>query len=436
MSRQKDSDDLLCVGPGTAMGEMMRQYWLPAAMSAELARDGAPMRLLLLGERLIAFRDSEGRVGVMDHRCPHRCASLFLGRNEEGGIRCVYHGWKFDAEGNCVDMPNTPSHQDYKEKVRAKAYKVAERNGLIWVYMGTRKEAPPLPAIEASLLPQSDLQIVLAQRECNWLQALEGDIDTSHFGFLHAGSVGPEDVAADNLIRWTVADRAPEYHVTDTDWGTMYAAYRPAGPGRTYWRFANFLFPFWTQTPQGAFDRVNSRGWVPMDDTHTMFVSLSWKGLPAERAALSNTRGLPGSKLTMDFLPNTSDWLGRWRLAGNAGNDWLIDREAQKSGGIYTGITGIQAQDQAVTESMGPLTDHEFEHLGPSDRMITRTRRRLLRAARAFRKDGTVPPGVDNPEICLDVRSGDFLADAKIAWRDAYETEKRTALRPLQQAAE
>ena len=189
MSKQKDSDDLVRVGPGTVMGGLMRQYWIPAAMSSELERDGAPMRLMLLGERLIAFRDSSGRVGVMDHRCPHRCASLFLGRNEEDGIRCVYHGWKFDTAGNCVDMPNAPPHQDYKDKVRAKAYKVAERNGLVWVYMGERAEAPPLPGIEASLLPESELQITFAQRECNWLQALEGDIDTSHFGFLHAGSV-------------------------------------------------------------------------------------------------------------------------------------------------------------------------------------------------------------------------------------------------------
>jgi len=436
VARQKDSDDLVRVGPGTVMGGMMRQYWLPAAMSSEIERDGAPLRLLLLGERLIAFRDSSGRVGVMDHRCPHRCASLFLGRNEEDGIRCVYHGWKFDTQGNCVDMPNTPARHDFKEKVKAKAYKVAERNGLVWVYMGDRAEAPPLPGIEASLLPESELQIVFAQRECNWLQALEGDIDTSHFGFLHAGSVGPADIPADNLIRYTVTDRAPEYHVADTDWGTMYAAHRAAEAGKTYWRFANFLFPFWTQTPQGAFDRVNSRAWVPMDGTHTMFVSLTWKGLPAARAALSNSRVLPGSKLTMDFVPNTTDWYGRWRLAGNERNDWLIDRGAQKNGGIYTGITGIQAQDQAITESMGPITDHEWERLGPSDRMITRTRRRLLRAARALKKDGTVPPGVDNPEVFVNVRSGDFLADAAIAWRDAYDLQQRTAIRPLAQAAQ
>ncbi|HJU17715.1 MAG TPA: Rieske 2Fe-2S domain-containing protein [Stellaceae bacterium] len=436
MSKQKDGEDLTRVGPGTVMGALMRQYWLPAAMSKELERDGPPLRLLLLGERLIAFRDSEGRVGVMDHRCPHRCASLFLGRNEEGGIRCVYHGWKFDAAGNCIDMPNTPPHQDYKHKVKAKAYKVAERNGLVWVYMGAREEAPPLPLIEASLLSEPDLQILFAQRECNWLQALEGDIDTSHFGFLHAGAVAPADVPTDNLIHYTIANRAPEYHVADTDWGTLYAAYRPAEAGRTYWRFANFLFPFWTQTPQGAFDRVNSRAWVPMDDTHTMFVSLSWKNLPPERAALSSARMLPGSRLSMDFLPNTTDWLGRWRLAGNEGNDWLIDREAQRQGGIYTGITGIYAQDQAVTESMGGITDHTFEHLGPSDRMITQTRRRLLRAARALRANGALPPGVLDPEIMSEVRSGDFLTETGIGWREAYAAQMAAAMRPLQQAAE
>jgi phthalate 4,5-dioxygenase oxygenase subunit len=436
MSKQKDSEDLLRVGAGTVMGETMRQYWIPALMSSELERDGAPMRLMLLGEKLIAFRDSSGRVGVMDHRCPHRCASLFLGRNEENGIRCVYHGWKYDAAGNCVDMPNAPPHQDFKDKVRAKAYKVAERNGLVWVYMGARKEGPPLPAIEAALMPEAELQISFVQRECNWLQALEGDIDTSHFGFLHTGNVQPDDVAPDNLLRWSVTNRAPEYHVTDTGYGTMYCAYRPAEKGQTYWRFANFLFPFWTQTPQGPFDRVNTRAWVPMDDAHTMFVSLSWRGSPPSMVPLNNGRMVPGARLGFDYLPNTTDWYGRWRLTQNPSNDWMIDRAAQKSGEIFTGIGSIHGQDQAVTESMGPITDHAFENLGPSDIMIARTRRRLLRAARALGKDGTVPPGVDEPNIYTQVRSGDFVTDAKIAWRDAYEMQMRATVRPLRQAAE
>ena len=207
---RKDSEDLVRVGPGTVTGELMRQYWIPAAMSSELKEDGDPMRLALLGEKLIAFRDSSGRVGIMDHKCPHRCASLFLGRNEENGIRCIYHGWKFDADGNCLDTPNLAGNPDFKNRIKAKAYKVAERNGLVWVYMGKRAEAPPLPQIEATLLPESEVTIAFVQRECNWLQALEGDIDTSHFGFLHAGGIEPDIVPEDSLFRFTVTNRAPE----------------------------------------------------------------------------------------------------------------------------------------------------------------------------------------------------------------------------------
>src|SRR5260370_35286940 len=436
MTTQLEGTELTRVGRATTMGELMRQYWIPACLSSELTRDGAPRRLMLLGERLIAFRGSSGRVGVVDHRCPHRCASLFLGRNEENGIRCVYHGWKYDAAGNCVDMPNAAPHQDFKHKVRAKAYKVAERNGLIWVYMGARTEAPPLPAIEASLLPEAELQISLVQRECNWLQALEGDIDTSHFGFLHAGNVPPDEVPADNLLRYTETNQAPEVHVTDTSYGTMYCAYRAAEEGQTYCRFANFLFPFLTQTPQGPFDRVNTRAWVPMDDTHTMFVSLSWRGSPPSMRPLKSGQMVPGSRLGFDYLPNTTDWYGRWRLTQDPSNDWMIDRAAQKSGEIFTGIASIHGQDQAVTESMGGITDHGFESLGPSDLMVARTRRRLWRAARAVPKEATLPPGVDDPGIYTAVRSGDFLADAKIAWRDAYELQMRPAVRPLPPAAE
>ena len=266
MTKATDGVELTRVGPGTVMGDLMRCYWIPALMSSELVSDGPPVRLMLLGEKLIAFRDSAGRVGVMDHRCPHRCASLFLGRNEEGGIRCIYHGWKFDVAGNCVDMPSLPP-PGFKEKIKARACQVVERAGVVWVYMGSRTVAPPLPAFEILDLPEDEIRVSFIQRECNYLQALEGEIDTSHFGFLHAGHVDPDDLAEDEPVFNTVINRAPEYHLADTPWGTQYAGYREVGPGRTYWRFGNFLFPFWTQAPNGEFDsHAHGRAWVPIDD--------------------------------------------------------------------------------------------------------------------------------------------------------------------------
>src|SRR5262245_46735173 len=202
MASAIESDELTRVGPGTIMGDLMRQYWLPAAKSSEVKAGGEPLKLLLLGEKLIAFRDEKtGRVGVMDQRCPHRCASLFLGRNEPGGIRCIYHGWKFDVDGNCLEMPNVAPTQRFEDKVKAKAYKVNERGGLIWVYMGARAEAPPMPMIEATLLPEDEVNAQFVQRECNWMQALEGDIDTSHFSFVHIGSVPADHVQEDSMVK-------------------------------------------------------------------------------------------------------------------------------------------------------------------------------------------------------------------------------------------
>ena len=429
MTNAIESEQLTRIGPGTVMGDLMRQYWLPAAKSSEVTAAGDPLRLMLLGEKLIAFRDRTGRVGVMDHRCPHRCASLFYGRNEEGGIRCVYHGWKFDADGNCLEMPNLQPSQDFKHKVHAKAYKVAERAGVIWVYMGVRAEAPTFPEIEAALLPEDDLTIMFAQRECNWLQALEGDIDTSHFGFLHAGSVQPEHVPDDNMLKYQVGNRAPDYHVTDTDWGTMYCAFRPAEDARTYWRFAHFGFPFWTWVPQGDFiDRVQARAWVPMDDTHTMFVSLTWKQM-SRTPPLKDGKPIPGALPVLDYLPNGTDWYGRWRPAASAANDYRIDRDAQRNDVIYTGISHIHMQDQAITESMGEIVDHSFEHLAPSDQMITRTRRRLLLAARALREKGVVPAGVDDPGIYMQARSGEAVLQAA-DWQEAYRDRLRHVVRP------
>jgi phthalate 4,5-dioxygenase oxygenase subunit len=436
MTNATESLELTRVGPATPMGALMRQYWLPALMSSELKAGGDPVRLMLLGEKLIAFRDAKGAVGVMDHRCPHRCASLFYGRNEGDGMVCVYHGWKFAADGACLDQPNLPPEQQFRDKVRAKAYKAHEQAGVIWVYMGEREQAPPMPLIEAALLPEAELTINFTQRECNWLQALEGDIDTSHFSWLHVGSVQPDHVQDDNWVKYQVVNRAPGYEVTDTDWGTMYCATRPAENEQTCWRFAHFAFPFWTFIPQGTFvDRVIARAWVPMDDTHVMFMSLVWKQASGTKP-LANGKPIPGATPRPDYQPNSTDWHGRWRPVQNGANDYLIDREAQRNNTIYTGITHIAMQDQAITESMGEIVDHSFEHLAPSDQMITRTRRRLLLAARALRDQGTLPPGVDDPALYQKIRSGERILKAA-DWQEAYQDGMRASLRPgYKQAAE
>ncbi len=384
MTTVKENEILTQVGPGTLLGELMREYWLPAAQSSELEADGDPVRLVLLGEKLIAFRDTSGRVGVMDHRCPHRCASFFFGRNEENGIRCTYHGWKYDVDGNCVDMPNVPAHQDFRKKVPAKVYKAEERNGLVYVYMGKKKKPPPLPEIEATLLPEEEVELVIHMRQCNWLQSLEGEIDTSHLGFLHFGAARREHFDDDNIDQYVVSNRAPELVVKDTKFGVTYGGYRPGDKGQTYWRIAHFLFPFWSMPPVGSIHSNDiTRAWVPLDDENHMVIGF-FKKRPRETGRVAPDQWFAGASRNNRCLPRTTDWLGRYRRVDNASNDYNINRDLQRAGVSYTGIDGIQLQDQAVQESMGAITDHTFEHLAPSDQMITQTRRRLIRAARAF----------------------------------------------------
>ncbi len=435
MTTAAEGEELTRVGSGTPMGNLMRHYWMPALKSSELVANGAPVRLMLLGEKLIAFRDGAGRVGVMDHKCPHRCASLFLGRNEDGGIRCIYHGWKFDVTGQCIDMPSVAPHQDFKHKVRAKAYRAVEKAGVVWVYMGKRVDAPPLPAFEILDVPESEINVSFIQRDCNYLQALEGEIDTSHFGFLHAGHVNLEDVPENDPLRNTIINRAPDYHVSETPWGTQYAGYRSVSAEETYWRFANFLFPFWTQAPNGEFtSHMHARAWVPLDDHHCMFVFLWWKKAVAANSLPQPTfkdgRPVGGTGRGFRMLPNTTDWLGRWRMADHEGNDWGMDRKAQTNREIYSGIDGIHLQDQAICESMGPITDFEHEHLAPSDQMITRTRRSLLLAARAFRDHGKTPPGAEDSDVYRGARSGYFTSTDRSDWKAVYVNQLHASIHP------
>lgn len=414
----REDNELLCrIGPGTPMGALLREYWVPAGLSSELPeRDGAPLRVRLLGEDLIAFRVSSGAVGLVKNACPHRGASLFYGRNEEEGLRCIYHGWKFDVRGACVDMPSEPPESRFKDKVRAVGYPCVERGGLIWAYLGPRKTPPPMPRLEPIVAGEASIQVY--QRECNWVQALEGDIDTCHTVFLHLGHVSPDEVPPGTWARYALSDRAPRYEVVDTDFGVMYGARRPAEPDSVYWRIANFLFPFYAMVPTGVLGmEVRVRAWVPMDDEHTLAYTINLAAPPPTRQVGRQIVG------PVETLPNTSGWYGRFRPVPNQDNDYLIDRKEQKSVS-YSGISAIFIQDQAVTESMGPIYDRTGEHLGSSDQMVIRTRRRLVDAARALRDRGLVPPGVDRPEV-YGVRSGGVVLPRGDDWLAATEALRR-----------
>jgi phenylpropionate dioxygenase-like ring-hydroxylating dioxygenase large terminal subunit len=412
------------------MGNLMREYWIPGLLSTELATpDCAPLRLRLLGEDLIAFRATSGAVGVIQNACPHRGASMFFGRNEEEGLRCVYHGWKFDVTGACVDMPSEPNESNFKNKVRTKAYPSIERNGVIWTYMGSREVPPPLPNLEPNMV-DGEIRFGKVLRECNWMQALEGDIDTSHFNFLHARV--RQTPSPGTFEYYMERDKSPKYAVTDTEIGTSYGAYRPAEPGTNYWRIAHFLFPFYTMIPTGVMGaEIRVRAWIPADDNNTL-----WFEMVAPRATTSvtgsGTRVVPEDSRRrvpprpLEYAEDTTDWLGRWRLAANGRNDYNLDRAAQLDGSSYTGIDtgGALLQDQAVTESMGTVYDRSSEHLGTSDSMVIRTRRRLISAAVAHRDDGEIPPGVDNPTL-YETRSGGAVIPVNADWLEATADIRR-----------
>jgi phenylpropionate dioxygenase-like ring-hydroxylating dioxygenase large terminal subunit len=416
----KDTQVLTRIGPGTPAGELFRQYWIPVVMSSELEAGGAPLRVKLLGEELVAFRTSAGEIGLMDHRCPHRCASLFYGRNEDDGLRCVYHGWKFAADGRCLDTPNLPPHQSVKDKVHIKAYPTAERAGVVWTFMSKAASPPPFPDLPIFRMPQSRISAWCMQRECNYLQALEGDLDTSHAGFLHLG-MPPEELPDAKAEALAILNRAPEFKVTDTPYGVLAGAYRPADDGQTYWRFTQFMFPFFSQVPPCPLgSEAILRAWVPMDDTHTMYFSITTDTFSISRSPRATLRPIPQRGLTYDyeFLPNTDDWLGRWRLKANRANSHLIDRAVQRTES-FSGIEGLDIQDTAITESMGPIVDHDNETFVASDLLVARMRRRMLAAAEAVAQ-GKAPPGLEEPACYRDVWSGYVIAPREMDWLEVY----------------
>ncbi len=418
MLSREDNDILTRVGPGTAMGNLMREFWMPGALAPELPEpDGAPLRVRLLGENLIVWRNTSGGMGAMQESCPHRGASMFFGRNEEEGLRCVYHGWKFDVTGACIDMPNEPAESNFKHKIHATAYPVRERNGVLWFYMGPRTAPPELPDLEANMQDDGNWSAQATLQECNYMQVLEGDIDTSHASFLHVGALDEKDIKPGTFTYYMLKDRSPRYEVLTTECGTMYGAFRPAEDDSYYWRIAAFLFPCFTMTPTGVLGlevRVGCR--VPMDDDHTLSFSMR-RGTNVNATGTFRTQNLQMMNVRADLLPQETGWYGRFRSRANRSNDYEINREAQKTIS-YSGINGVQLQDIAVTESMGHIYNRIQEHLGTSDMMIIRTRKRLIDAAKAHRDYGTLPPSVDDPTL-YGVRTGGTVLPRTANWIEA-----------------
>ena len=372
MFSPEENQLLTRVGPGTPTGELFRRFWLPALLSEELPRpDSPPVRVRLLGEDLVAFRDSGGRIGLLAPLCSHRGAPLFYGRNEEHGLRCVYHGWKYDVAGRCVDMPSEPADSTFKERIQHKAYPCRERGGVIWTYMGPTELMPELPDLEWNLVPEGHCRVAKWLHESNYLQGFEGDIDTAHASYLHS-FLDPDRSPHDGTISAALkaADKAPKIMVDQTDYGFRYGARRTVGEGRYNWRVTQWMLPTYSligfiQFPAGG------RVWVPIDD---------------ERARFGN-----GNSFPPQLLPGTYSPLR------NRANEYLIDRELQRTT-TYTGIFGVNDQDRAIQEGMGAVFDRSQEHLGTSDVAIIAARQRLLKTVREL-EGGTEPYAAQHPEI-------------------------------------
>jgi phthalate 4,5-dioxygenase oxygenase subunit len=287
---------------------------------------------------------------------------------------------------------------------------------VIWAYLGPREAPPEFPEFDVDKIPEAERTVRFTFRECNWLQALEGDIDTVHVGFLHTGGAKPEQFEKGSLRYYGQKNRAPRYESIPTPYGAMYTAYRPAGEGELYHRVGQFVYPFFAMSPPDPMGTIGMRGWIPVDDHHTMAVQIHGRRPSVESLQRPQDKSaVPGAVLNFDYLPNTSDWYGRWRLKPSRANDYLLDRERQKTGN-FTGIQGIYVQDQAVTESMGPIADRTHEQLGTSDRMIMLSRRQMLKAIAEFRNTGNAPPGVDDPELFRSVRAGYMIIPEDRDW--------------------
>jgi phthalate 4,5-dioxygenase oxygenase subunit len=420
MLSQDDNERITRVGPGTPMGTLMRRYWLPAFLSSELPEnDGAPLRVKLLGEDLIAFRDSSGAIGLVDAFCPHRRAPMFFGRNEECGLRCVYHGWKFDKTGTCVDMPSEPPDSLFKTKVTIAAYPVYEAGGLAWAYMGPPDVQPAYPDYEFVRAPETHRFISKTFEDCNYLQALEGGLDSSHATIMHNMKIGDGSFLRDyeRLV--------PQINVERTPYGYNYTGIRDYADDSQWVRLYHFIMPV-TQirgriqdpTIPNLFPTINGHFWVPLDDEHTATYNWMYAYDPAR-------------PVTPEYAAFVERYTGRgpehmdparpFHLKQNLSNDYLIDRQVQKTQ-TFTGIPGVNTQDVALQEGMGPIVDRSKEHLGTTDRAII-VLRQLLLEGMADVEAGRTPRGTDAADY-QRVRALDHIIPKDLDWQEALKEER------------
>ncbi len=423
MLTAEENEILTRVGPGTPMGELLRRYWTPACLSAEIpAPDDPPLRVRLLGEDLVAFRDSEGSVGLVGEHCPHRGASLYYGRNEQGGLRCVYHGWKFDVSGHCVDMPN--ERRSFQDQIAVLNYPTHESGGIVWTYMGPVETITPFRDFGTDSLAPGEHAAAKLRTDCNWIQAMEGNIDTAHISFLHQFE-GIDDIPDDgsdrpgypsNAMSWKFwrHDRMPRLEIDDDWYGFRYAALRETPNHHTHVRMTAYVAPYSTlvasipfTTRQGMF--------VPSDDEHTWRYSFATQ-------SQSNPRNLGGANL-FAVAPYTTPFNAAGLRQGitprpyTADNEYEIDRAVQRDL-TYSGVADFVSQDLMVTESMKPIYDHTREHLGTTDLAIIRMRAILIDAARGLAA-GETPPGIAGaPEHDFrKIRAAEKILDAGEDWR-------------------
>ena len=388
---KKEQNELLTrTGPGTPMGQLFRRYWLPALLAEELPEpECPPVRTKLLSERLLAWRDTEGRYALTDEFCAHRGISLWFGRNEEGGLRCPYHGWKYDHTGQCIDVPSEPAESGFCEKIKLASYPLVERGGVLWAYLGPPELQPPLPEWEFATVPADRRFVSKRLQESNWLQALEGGIDSSHVSFLHRGEINKDPLFKGSRgNQYNLADARPVFEVVESPGGLYIGARRNAEQGKYYWRVTQWVIPCFTMIPPRADHPVHGHFWIPIDDEQCWTWSFDYKVTrslsPLELQSLREGKGVHAACAPGTFRP-----------LANKDNDYLMDRAAQKRGETFSGVHGFGMQDASVQESMGPIVDRTKENLVSTDNGIIMARHRLLRSVKAMVEKDVTPPGLE-----------------------------------------